>query len=137
MLVERMRNDITRLTAVKAFDTVAASPLSLPLSPVLASVLSELTTFLRKANRPLRQAALSTIDVRCLQQISCAMTCPSNHLLCAHHCTSWHTCCLPACAAWRQHIRWRDAGALNLSDLVQCSCAYQAQACLESSAAKA
>lgn len=58
-----MRNEITRLTAVKAFDVVAVSSLSLPLGSVLPGVLTELTACLRKANRPLRQAALSAIDV--------------------------------------------------------------------------
>lgn len=63
MLVDRLRNEITRLAAVKAIDAIASSPLPLPLAPVLPTVLTELTGFLRKANRPLRQASLSAIDV--------------------------------------------------------------------------
>lgn len=63
VLLERLRNEITRLTAVKAFASIAQSPLSLDLSPVLEPLLAELTGFLRKANRVLRQAALSAIEV--------------------------------------------------------------------------
>ena len=63
VLLERLRNEITRLTAVKAFASIAQSPLSLDLTPVLEPLLAELTGFLRKANRVLRQAALSAIEV--------------------------------------------------------------------------
>ncbi|DBB08467.1 hypothetical protein WJX82_000009 [Trebouxia sp. C0006] len=63
VLLERLRNEITRLTAVKAFASIAQSPLSLNLSPVLEPLLAELTSFLRKANRVLRQASLSALEV--------------------------------------------------------------------------
>ena len=63
VLLERLRNEITRLTAVKAFASIAQSPLSLDLSPVLEPLLAELTSYLRKANRVLRQASLSAIEV--------------------------------------------------------------------------
>ena len=63
VLLERLRNEITRLTAVKAFASIAQSPLSLDLSPVLPPLMAELTGFLRKANRVLRQASLSAIEV--------------------------------------------------------------------------
>ncbi|KAL0364961.1 UNVERIFIED_CONTAM: Cullin-associated NEDD8-dissociated protein 1 [Sesamum angustifolium] len=62
VLVDRMGNEITRLTAVKAFAVIAASPLHLDLSLVLEHVISELTAFLRKANRALRQATLGTLN---------------------------------------------------------------------------
>ncbi|KAJ6798880.1 cullin-associated NEDD8-dissociated protein 1 isoform X2 [Iris pallida] len=62
ILVDRMGNEITRLTAVKAFGVIANSPLRIDLSCVLEQVLSELTAFLRKANRPLRQATLGTLN---------------------------------------------------------------------------
>lgn len=62
VLVDRMGNEITRLTAVKAFAVIAASPLHLDLSCVLENVISELTAFLRKANRALRQATLGTLN---------------------------------------------------------------------------
>ncbi|CAI9101498.1 OLC1v1038835C1 [Oldenlandia corymbosa var. corymbosa] len=62
VLVDRMGNEITRLTAVKAFAVIAASPLHLDLSCVLEHVITELTAFLRKANRALRQATLGTLN---------------------------------------------------------------------------
>eukprot|EP00249_Psilotum_nudum_P024642 c29247_g2_i2 orf=410-4126(+) len=62
VLLDRLRNEITRLTAVKAFATIAESPLRIDLSCVLEQVITELTTFLRKANRALRQASLSTLN---------------------------------------------------------------------------
>ncbi|XP_010912657.1 cullin-associated NEDD8-dissociated protein 1 [Elaeis guineensis] len=62
ILVDRMGNEITRLTAVKAFAVIANSPLRIDLSCVLEQVISELTTFLRKANRALRQATLGTLN---------------------------------------------------------------------------
>ncbi|XP_024030609.1 cullin-associated NEDD8-dissociated protein 1 [Morus notabilis] len=62
VLVDRMGNEITRLTAVKAFAVIAASPLQIDLSCVLEQVITELTAFLRKANRPLRQATLGTLN---------------------------------------------------------------------------
>ncbi|GAA0140085.1 ubiquitin-protein ligase [Lithospermum erythrorhizon] len=62
VLVDRMGNEITRLTAVKAFAVIAASPLHLDLSCVLEHVITELTAFLRKANRVLRQATLGTLN---------------------------------------------------------------------------
>lgn len=62
ILVDRMGNEITRLTAVKAFAVIANSPLRVDLSCVLEQVVSELTAFLRKANRALRQATLGTLN---------------------------------------------------------------------------
>ncbi|URE47190.1 Cullin-associated NEDD8-dissociated [Musa troglodytarum] len=62
ILVDRMGNEITRLTAVKAFAVIANSPLRIDLSCVLEQVVSELTAFLRKANRALRQATLGTLN---------------------------------------------------------------------------
>ncbi|XP_010252337.1 PREDICTED: cullin-associated NEDD8-dissociated protein 1 isoform X2 [Nelumbo nucifera] len=62
VLVDRMGNEITRLTAVKAFAVIAASPLKIDLSCVLGHVIAELTAFLRKANRALRQATLGTLN---------------------------------------------------------------------------
>ncbi|XP_068647216.1 cullin-associated NEDD8-dissociated protein 1 [Aristolochia californica] len=62
VLVDRMGNEITRLTAVKAFAVIANSPLKIDLSCVLDHVFAELTAFLRKANRALRQATLGTLN---------------------------------------------------------------------------
>ncbi|CAI0376789.1 unnamed protein product [Linum tenue] len=62
VLVDRMGNEITRLTAVKAFAVIATSPLRIDLACVLEHVIGELTAFLRKANRALRQATLGTLN---------------------------------------------------------------------------
>jgi hypothetical protein len=52
-LLDRLRNETTRLPAVKAVAAVAASPLPLPAlaGPVAAGFVAELTSFLRKSNR--------------------------------------------------------------------------------------
>ncbi|GLI69131.1 hypothetical protein VaNZ11_013686 [Volvox africanus] len=67
VLLERLRNEITRLVAVKALTTLALSPLVS--GELLAGageggngVVGELTTFLRKANRLLRQASLVALE---------------------------------------------------------------------------
>ncbi|XP_073386026.1 cullin-associated NEDD8-dissociated protein 1-like isoform X2 [Physcomitrium patens] len=58
--MERLRIEITRLKTVKAFATIAESPLNVDLCSVLEQVVAELTTFLRKANRTLQLASLGT-----------------------------------------------------------------------------
>ncbi|KAJ7551599.1 hypothetical protein O6H91_06G021400 [Diphasiastrum complanatum] len=62
LLLDRLRNEITRLTTVKAFATIAESPLKIDLSCILGQAVLELTTFLRKANRALRLASLGTLN---------------------------------------------------------------------------
>ncbi|KAF8067210.1 CAND1 [Scenedesmus sp. PABB004] len=65
LLLERLRNEITRLPAVKGVGILAASRLELGLDAVLEPVTAELTSFLRKANRLLRQASLTALDALC------------------------------------------------------------------------
>ena len=48
---------------MKAFGRIAESTLPLDMAPVLDRLLSELTSYLRKSNRLLRQAALAAIEV--------------------------------------------------------------------------
>eukprot|EP00878_Enallax_costatus_P002222 GHUV01002394.1.p1 GENE.GHUV01002394.1~~GHUV01002394.1.p1 ORF type:complete len:958 (+),score=265.35 GHUV01002394.1:286-3159(+) len=62
LLLDRLRNEITRLPAVKAFAILANSKLDLPIDGALEPAMAELTSFLRKANRLLRQAALQALD---------------------------------------------------------------------------
>lgn len=62
LLLDRLRNEITRLPAVKALTLVAASPLQLDLRPILAEVLPILASFLRKNQRALRLATLAALD---------------------------------------------------------------------------
>lgn len=61
MLLDRLKNDMTRLTAVRAFGAIAKTPLPLDLSSIVPQALAELTTFLRKVNRQLRLASLSAL----------------------------------------------------------------------------
>ncbi|EHB14298.1 Cullin-associated NEDD8-dissociated protein 2 [Heterocephalus glaber] len=62
LLLDRLRNEITRLPAVKALTLVAMSPLQLDLQPILAEVLPILASFLRKNQRALRLATLAVLD---------------------------------------------------------------------------
>ncbi|KAI8473659.1 MAG: armadillo-type protein [Monoraphidium minutum] len=66
-LLERLRNETTRLPAVKAAAAVAASQLPLPPlgGAVAAGFVSELTSFLRKSNRALRAASLAALEALC------------------------------------------------------------------------
>ncbi|KAI9351335.1 armadillo-type protein [Obelidium mucronatum] len=68
LLVERLRNELTRQTTVRAFKTICDSPLcgttagSLDLSAVLDSaIIPDLASYLRKSNRQLRLTTLSTL----------------------------------------------------------------------------
>ncbi|XP_012664685.1 cullin-associated NEDD8-dissociated protein 2 isoform X2 [Otolemur garnettii] len=62
LLLDRLRNEITRLPAVKALTLVAKSPLRLDLRPILAEALPILASFLRKNQRALRLATLAALD---------------------------------------------------------------------------
>ena len=64
MLLERLRNEVTRLPAVRALATICTSPCAAAdLTPVLEPAAQELTGFLRKANRMLKPAALDALEV--------------------------------------------------------------------------
>lgn len=62
LLLDRLRNEITRLPAVKALTLVAVSPLQLDLQPIVAEALPILASFLRKNQRALRLATLAALD---------------------------------------------------------------------------
>ncbi|KAJ3052397.1 Cullin-associated NEDD8-dissociated protein 1 [Rhizophlyctis rosea] len=68
LLLERLRNELTRLTTVRVFRSVAESPLtaegatSVNIVPVLSEVAKELASYLRKSHRQLRLAALQTLE---------------------------------------------------------------------------
>jgi len=62
LLLERSRNETTRLSAVRAFDMIARSSRPVDLSAVAASITHELTGFLRKANKALRENSLAALE---------------------------------------------------------------------------
>uniref|UniRef100_A0A8D1TZW0 TATA-binding protein interacting (TIP20) domain-containing protein n=1 Tax=Sus scrofa TaxID=9823 RepID=A0A8D1TZW0_PIG len=62
LLLDRLRNEITRLSAVKALTLVAVSPLRIDLQLILAEALPILASFLRKNQRALRLATLAALD---------------------------------------------------------------------------
>lgn len=64
ILCERLRNETTRMSAVRALSVVATSPLHPDLSPVLQGGMEELTGFLRKASRQVKHASLETLEVQ-------------------------------------------------------------------------
>eukprot|EP00096_Caligus_rogercresseyi_P003100 TRINITY_DN1567_c0_g1_i2.p1 TRINITY_DN1567_c0_g1~~TRINITY_DN1567_c0_g1_i2.p1 ORF type:complete len:1243 (+),score=465.99 TRINITY_DN1567_c0_g1_i2:109-3837(+) len=59
---ERLNNEITRLTAVKALTKIANSPLQIDISPILSNSLPTLASFLRKNQRALKLSALTLLD---------------------------------------------------------------------------
>ncbi|XP_053576746.1 cullin-associated NEDD8-dissociated protein 1 [Bombina bombina] len=63
LILERLRNEITRLTAVKALTLIAGSPLKVDLRPLLKDALPILASFLRKNQRALRLGTLSALGV--------------------------------------------------------------------------
>nr|KAF6334923.1 putative cullin associated and neddylation dissociated 2 (putative) [Pipistrellus kuhlii] len=68
LLLDRLRNEITRLPAVKALTLVARSPLPLDLQPIPAESLPILASFLRKNQRALRLATLAALDALAQRQ---------------------------------------------------------------------
>ncbi|NXF86344.1 CAND1 protein, partial [Eubucco bourcierii] len=63
ILLERLKNEITRLTAVKALTLVAGSPLKIDLRPTLGEGFPILASFLRKNQRALKLGTLTALDV--------------------------------------------------------------------------
>ena len=61
VLLERLKNETTRITTLKALSTISHSSLSVDLSPVCSDTVLECSTFLRKNDRALKQAALTSL----------------------------------------------------------------------------
>jgi len=59
LLLDRLKNEITRLTTVRTLAVLAENKVNL--KPILSNTITELGNFLRKYNRPLRQATLNTL----------------------------------------------------------------------------
>lgn len=62
IFLERLRNEVTRLSAVKALTMIASSPLRVDLRSILADVIPALGSFLRKNQRALKLNTLSLLD---------------------------------------------------------------------------
>lgn len=62
IFMERLQNEVTRLSCVKALTMIAASPLRIDLIPILNDVLPALGTFLRKNQRALKLNSLALLN---------------------------------------------------------------------------
>lgn len=63
IFLDRLKNEITRLTAVKALIKIANSDLKIDLKPILAESLPILAGFLRKNQRALKLSSLALLDI--------------------------------------------------------------------------
>lgn len=59
--MERLGNEMTRMSTLKALAAVSVSPLKVDLQPILPSATEELALFLRQQSRPLKQTTLETL----------------------------------------------------------------------------
>lgn len=71
LVLERLKNETTRIAAIKALSRISAAAHSnenLDLSPIMSATLSQLALLLRQQNRGLKQTALQCLDtlVLCL-----------------------------------------------------------------------
>ena len=62
IFLDRLKNEITRLTAVKALICIARSELKIDLKPILADSMPILASFLRKNQRTLKLNSLNLLD---------------------------------------------------------------------------
>merc|ERR1719232_1448318 len=62
IFLERLKNEITRLTAVKALISIASSPLRIDLRCILSDSMPVLSSFLRKNQRALKLSTLVLLD---------------------------------------------------------------------------
>lgn len=65
IFTDRLRNEITRLTCVKALTNITSSPFRLDLSSLLAEAFPILASFLRKFQRALKLSTLLLLDTIC------------------------------------------------------------------------
>ncbi|XP_015114228.1 cullin-associated NEDD8-dissociated protein 1 [Diachasma alloeum] len=62
IFLDRLRNEITRLTTVKALTCIAASPLRVDLQPIMEEAVPILGSFLRKNHRALKLCSLTLLE---------------------------------------------------------------------------
>ncbi|XP_067665996.1 cullin-associated NEDD8-dissociated protein 1-like [Haliotis asinina] len=63
IFLERLKNEITRLTTVRALTMIASSPLKIDIRPILNEGVPILASFLRKNQRALKLCTLLCLDV--------------------------------------------------------------------------
>ncbi|XP_033121634.1 cullin-associated NEDD8-dissociated protein 1-like isoform X2 [Anneissia japonica] len=63
IFLERLKNEITRLTTVKALSLIASSPLKLDISSILNNGMPILASFLRKNHRALKLSTLACLNI--------------------------------------------------------------------------
>uniref|UniRef100_A0A4W5JMC8 Cullin-associated and neddylation-dissociated 1 n=1 Tax=Hucho hucho TaxID=62062 RepID=A0A4W5JMC8_9TELE len=63
IFLERLKNEITRLTTVKALTLIAGSTLKIDLRPILDEAVPILASFLRKNQRALKLSTLASLDI--------------------------------------------------------------------------
>uniref|UniRef100_A0AAZ3P635 TATA-binding protein interacting (TIP20) domain-containing protein n=1 Tax=Oncorhynchus tshawytscha TaxID=74940 RepID=A0AAZ3P635_ONCTS len=63
IFLERLKNEITRLTTVKALTLIAGSTLKIDLRPILDEAVPILASFLRKNQRALKLSTLAALDI--------------------------------------------------------------------------
>uniref|UniRef100_A0A8C6ZEP7 Cullin associated and neddylation dissociated 1 n=1 Tax=Nothoprocta perdicaria TaxID=30464 RepID=A0A8C6ZEP7_NOTPE len=80
IFLERLKNEITRLTTVKAMTLIAGSPLKIDLRPVLGEGVPILASFLRKNQRALKLGTLSALDIL-IKNYSDSLTAISGSIL--------------------------------------------------------
>uniref|UniRef100_A0A0P6FDL4 Cullin-associated NEDD8-dissociated protein n=1 Tax=Daphnia magna TaxID=35525 RepID=A0A0P6FDL4_9CRUS len=73
IFLDRLRNEITRLTTVKALTKIASSPLHIDIRPLLPEALPILAGFLRKNQRALKLTTVALLD-RIVNNYSAALT---------------------------------------------------------------
>jgi len=74
IFLDRLNNEITRFTTVKALSLVAESPLKINLGPILVPAVTLLTGFLRLNNRQLKQSVLGCLCVLFSSQQTSALS---------------------------------------------------------------
>lgn len=62
LLLERLKNETTRIAAIKTITVVAAADSCCDLSPILAESIKAMSTFLRLQSRTLKQNSLTSLD---------------------------------------------------------------------------
>jgi len=73
IFLDRLRNEITRLTTVKALTKISSSPLRIDVRPLLPEALPILAGFLRKNQRALKLTTLTLLD-RIINNYSAALS---------------------------------------------------------------